>query len=417
MLGGMRRALFASIIIIASGCSSVVDRSNAGIEPLERGPAAPVAVGAKYAGWIAAAPLVLAAVPVGLAAWATPWADLADFADIVTAPGIALGWTFEACVGGPAKAAVSLAGEDDDDPRDVLLPWGFVVERYPSSSRAPEPVPDAIARAYAPSDAEVARIASALDAELALDPEATAVVPLEDARADLEVTLADGGGRSPLVLITPPNEGAVVARWMAARYARAGIHAAVIVPRDSLFLETPTLDARGIEERLRATVIEARAVTAALARRPDVERIVYVGVSAGGIFGAVLVAIEPRIERAALLMPGADLATLILTSDEATVEEWRERMAERGLDRDALARELARWIRTEPLALAPHVDPRRVVLFLARDDTRVPIAGGVALARALGGPETWILEGNHETAGCCFGFVLRRADELLLESR
>jgi hypothetical protein len=39
------------------------------------------------------------------------------------------------------------------------------------------------------------------------------------------------------------------------------------------------------------------------------------------------------------------------------------------------------------------------------------------LRAALGDPETYILEGDHDTAALCFGFILRRSERFLLEGR
>ena len=175
----------------------------------------------------------------------------------------------------------------------------------------------------------------------------------------------------------------------------------------------PDLSPSEVEDKLRRTVIEARAITAALGARPEVERLVYLGVSAGGIFGTLLLAVEPRIERAVLVLPGGDLARLVQVSEESSVTAYREAWAARGVPPAALAAAFAREVRTEPLTLAPHVDPRRVLLFLGAQDRKVPIEGGLALREALGRPETYVLAGNHETASVSFGFVLRQALEFL----
>src|SRR5437764_15441879 len=96
------RALILAAVVGLGGCSAVLGDANAGIAPLERGRGRVAAQGAKYAGWIASAPLVLATVPFAALAWATPWIDLADFADIVTAPALGLGYVFEGLIGLPA---------------------------------------------------------------------------------------------------------------------------------------------------------------------------------------------------------------------------------------------------------------------------------------------------------------------------
>lgn len=416
------------IVLALGGCSYALGHHNAGIAHLERapGPAGALATGAKYVGWAASAPLALALSPVSALAWATPWVDLPLAIDIVSAPGIGLGYLFQALVGYPARALCFWADppRDDDAPRAVEVwrappgpgpPWGLVRARWPLDveRRAPTPVaPDDVARYAVPERA--AALAREVDVALA---GATAEEPvclrLEDGAmpSALELTLADADDPRTLVLMTPPSEAAFAARWMAARFARRGAHAAVVVP-DEDFL-APHLDAPAVEAKLRAAVLLGRAVTDALAGRPEVSRVVYVGVSAGGIYGAVLLAVEPRIERAALLLPGGDMPGILARSQESSVVAWREAWAARGHGPDDLAREVRRHVVTDPLRLAPHVDPARVLLFLGARDTLVPTDCGVRLRRAMGGPETYVMAGDHDTACLAFGFVLRRVDEFL----
>jgi hypothetical protein len=87
------------------------------------------------------------------------------------------------------------------------------------------------------------------------------------------------------------------------------------------------------------------------------------------------------------------------------------------VDTAALRRELAEAVRTDPLRLAGFVEPRRVLLFLGASDTVVPVATGLALRAALGGPETYLLGGNHDSASVCFGFILRQSERFLLDGR
>src|SRR5438105_15461487 len=87
-------------LLAGAGCSMVVPDSNGGIAFFETapGPVGAAATGAKYAGWAAGAPAVAALVPLGAAAWATPWVDLPLATDVVTAPSVGLGYAFEAVV-------------------------------------------------------------------------------------------------------------------------------------------------------------------------------------------------------------------------------------------------------------------------------------------------------------------------------
>jgi hypothetical protein len=421
--------LVCVVVLFLPGCSYVVERSNAGIAFLEESPTpvAPIARGAKYVGWGLSAPAVLALTPVALLAWATPWVDLPLAVDVASAPAIGLGYTFEAIAGVPTHAVVAPWRENGRDPplTPPFVPWGFVVEHRqpPATPRPAQSLPAEIDAYYAVVDADVARLREEIETarRLARSSRATVTVPLHaGAPSALELYPAGGGrdsGRHPLILMTPPSKAAFAARYLARWFARRGVHAAVIAP-EKPFLE-PHLAPAEIEAGFRQAAINARTALRALAGLADVdrERLDYLGVSAGGVFGAGLLAVEPAIRRAALILPGGDLARIVAESDESTVTAYRHAWTQRGVDRDALVEAVAREVRSDPVRLAPFIDPRRVLLFLGAHDTQVPTATGLALWRAMGQPELYLLSGNHETASLCFGFILRRSERFLREGR
>src|SRR5262245_34167575 len=412
--------------LLAGGCSHLVERSNAGIVFLEDSRVGPVARGAKHAAWALSAPLIVAAAPVAGLAWLTPWVDLPLAVDINSAPAIGLGYAFEAIVGGSAYV-VTGAWRDEGGrakpPRWV--PWGFVLEHRPpaASPRPARPVPAAIDAYYAVDEAQIERLrAEIVKAVRATgssgDPRDTTVrVPLARGRPSaIELSVADGG-RRPLVLMTPPSKAAFAARYLARWLVRRGMHAAVIVPEGSFL--PPDLTPAELEADFRQAAINARLTLRALSGLDlvDPERLDYLGVSAGAVFGAALLAIEPTIRRAALILPGGDVPRIIGESEESTVRAYRSAWKRRGVDRDVLVESLRREIHSDPAHLAPFIDPRRVLMFVGARDTQVPTETGLELWRALGEPELYILSGNHDTASLCFGFVLRRTERFLREGR
>lgn len=417
-------AVALSLALLAPGCSHVLGRANGGIPAFEeaRAPVRQAAVGAKYLGWAASVPLLIATLPVAALAWATPWVDLPTAIDIATAPSLALGYTTQALLAGPVWLAFGWADDRAGEParpaplappRLPLTPWGLIVDHRPQTepARPAAPLPEALAARY-PLDREQAdRLAAALVADAARGA-SPRTARLQHLAGALEWYPADASGPAPLILMTPPSQATFAARYMAERFAGRGLHAAVIAP-DGVFLD-PALDAAGVERALRGAVVAARAAVEALLARPEVERVVFLGVSAGGVFGTLLLAVEPRVERAALILPGGDFPALVATSTESTVRAYREAWAARGVSPRALAQAFARELESDPLHLAPYVDPRRVLLFLGAWDEKVPIAGGLKLRDALGQPETYLLAGNHETASLGFGFVLRESEAFLL---
>jgi hypothetical protein len=418
--------------LLAAGCSHLVEPSNAGIAVLESSRAGPVARGAKYTGWALSAPLLVAATPVAGLAWLTPWVDLPLAVDINSAPAIGLGYALQAIVGGSAYVVTGAWRDEGGGEPPGWVPWGFVLEHRPAAAapRPAHPVPAEIDAYYAVDEAQIERLraeivtalrAAALPGDAPAGPgdaPAAAVrVPLaEGPPSAIELSLAPGG-RRPLVLMTPPSKAAFAARYLARWLVRRGLHAAVIVPEGSFL--PPDLTPAEVEASFRQAAINARLTLRALARLDavDPERLDYLGVSAGAVFGAALLAVEPTIRRAALILPGGDVPRIIGESGESTVRAYRLAWERRGVGRDELVERLRSEIRSDPENLAPFIDPRRVLMFVGARDTQVPTETGLELWRALGEPELYLLSGNHETASLCFGFVLRRSERFLREGR
>ena len=354
-------------------------------------------------------------------AWLTPWVDLPAAVDISSAPAIGLGYLLEAVVGGSAYL-VTASWRDNGArvERPAQVPWGFVVEHRPAaaSPRTTRRLPADIDAYYAVDEAEVTRlrdeVAQALRA--ARSPGVVRVPLAKGQPSALELSLAPGG-RRPLVLMTPPSKAAFAARYLARWLVRHGVHGAVIVPEGSFL--PPDLAPAEIETTFRQAAINARTALHALAGLDEVDpdRLDYLGVSAGAVFGAALLAVEPTIRRAALILPGADVPRIIGESSESTVRAYREAWRRRGVDRDALVEAVRGDLRSDPAHLAAFIDPRRMLMFVGARDTKVPTETGLALWRALGEPELYVLSGNHETASLCFGFVLRRSERFLREGR
>lgn len=433
--GAALLALFSFSLV---ACAHLVERSNAGISSLEEdsGPLGAISRGAKYSGWAISAPLVAGMTPVAALAWATPWVDLSDAVDIASAPAIGLGYLFEGLVGFPAKGVLSLVrkarGSEQARAPELaatgrpFVPWGFVVEHLEARrpARPAEEVPSEIQDYYGVSPEVLGEVRGefsrrVLKSKPDESPILTPLPPLS-LQATLEFYRAKGASPShprPLFLMTPPTKGAFAARYLAGRFARRGIHAAVIVPEKG-FLETH-LTPPEVEVRFRAAVVAARMALRVLREMNEVDagQVHYLGVSAGGIFGGVLLAVEPSIRRAVLVLPGGDLPRILKESEEPSVVAYRVAWKARGVDPETLRLQFAKDLRTDPQRLARFVEPDRILLFLGASDTVVPVATGLSLRAALGDPETYVLGGNHDTAAVCFGFILRRSERFLLEGR
>ena len=431
-------ALLALFFLSLVACSHLVERSNAGISSLEADPGLLGAIsrGAKYSGWAISAPLVAGMTPVAALAWATPWIDLSEAVDIASAPAMGLGYFSQGLVGLPAQGVLSLVrkarGSERAQPPELpatgrpFLLWGFVVEHLEAKrpARLAEEVPRAIQDYYGVSHEILGEVRGEFSRRVleSKPDESPILTPLPSLSfpATLELYRAKGASAlnpRPLFLMTPPTKAAFAARYLAGRFARRGIHAAVIVP-EKAFLEAHLTPAE-VEARFHDAVVAARMALRVLREMNEVDtgHVHYLGISAGGIFGGVLLAVEPSIRRAVLVFPGGDLPRILTESEESSVVAYRAAWKARGVDPETLRLQFAKEARTDPSRLARFVEPDRVLLFVGVSDTIVPVATGLSLRAALGEPETYVLEGNHDTAAVCFGFILRRSERFLLEGR
>ncbi len=424
----MKNLLLLIILItpLVSGCSLVLERNNGGIAAFEEGPppVATISRGGKYLGWAVSAPVTLALSPLAMLVSLTPWVELETAIDFSTAPTIGLGYAFQYVVGAPSYAAFScMTKKDLDKPftpsASDYMPWGLIAAHQPlmEPARPISQPPPEIIDYYKVTEAEVQNLRQLFSASNT-DGVKVVNVPKEyDLRGTIEFypaqTDEDLSSR-PLVLMTPPVEAAFAARYLARRYARKGVHAVTLIPENE-FLEAEHKP-KQLEAKFRAAVLIARTAIRALSTREDVDEqnIHYFGVSAGGIFGAALLAVEPMIQRSVLAFPGGNLPHILSESTEPGVSFYRESWLKRGMSKEEFNQRLKKHIRTDPLELAPYVDPQKILIFFGAKDTLVPIESGLELRKAMGNPEAYLMAGNHATASLCFGYILRRADRFLL---
>jgi dienelactone hydrolase len=222
------------------------------------------------------------------------------------------------------------------------------------------------------------------------------------------------GRRAPAVVITPILGGSYgLEQVMGAALARRGLHAAIVLRAESL-LGDGTEDETRLERVTRTAVIDRRRAIDWLEAQPDVGAIGALGASQGGITTVGLAAIDSRVQAAVVLLAGGDLGQVLSTSDEPRVVRWREaRLARVGGDVDALAARVRAAVTSDPLALAPHVDARRVLFGLTRLDDDVPYAAQLRLCDALGQPERFTLPTGHASAALALPYLVSRATGFL----
>lgn len=195
-----------------------------------------------------------------------------------------------------------------------------------------------------------------------------------------------GGGTYPLEEI------------FATSFARAG-YVCIIPHRPNIKDEIRDLE--DIDPLLRQSVHDVSRGIDWLQAQPNIDpgRIGLFGISLGAIRGTLVMAMDPRIRAGVLGLGGGDLPYILTHSGEKRLVAARDKILSRnGLDLKEGEARLRDAITYDPLALAPSVDPARVMMVIAAFDKVVPPKTSWELRRKLGNPETIELWSGHYTS-------------------
>ena len=228
-------------------------------------------------------------------------------------------------------------------------------------------------------------------------PSALNVFGSEDIRVDYYKH--KDAGRHPTVLLLPISGGIDFAvRSFARLFTSHGINCAIVHNRKVKVEQTQS--AEEVEAYFRQTVIDEQQVLDYLVARPEVDpnRLGCLGLSLGGIKASLLAAVDGRLKCAVLGLAGGSIADITMFSAEGRLKNYIESLEDLGVSRHFMHAELWEKVQTDPLRLAPYVDARKTLLFLAAFDQVVPAWTGKQLRQAIGGPQTLYLLAGHYTS-------------------
>jgi len=207
-------------------------------------------------------------------------------------------------------------------------------------------------------------------------------------------------GRRPGILLNPILGGDYpLERGICRFFARHGFHVAM-VHRKTLKI-SPEHDVAHLELLLRQGIVRIRQVVNWMEahERVDPAALGSFGVSMGGIAGIVAAAVEPRLRCHVVALAGGGIPEIVLGSPDVLLRKPRERyLAARHLDLATMESLLRQHVTTDPIRLAPYVDARRVLMFIALADRTVGTANALRLWRALDRPRVVFLPAGHYTA-------------------
>ena len=206
-------------------------------------------------------------------------------------------------------------------------------------------------------------------------------------------------GRRPAILFNPILGGDYpLERNVCRFFARHGFHVA-LVHRKTLKI-SPEHPVDRIELLLRQGILRIRQVVDWMEtqERVDPQRMGSFGISMGGIASVITAAVEPRLKVHVIALAGGSIPDILVTSKDTLLTKPRRRyLTKNHMDLKTLDAVLRQAIRTDPIRLAPYVDARHLLMFVAVGDRTIGRANALRLRRALGGPTTVFLPTGHYT--------------------
>lgn len=259
-----------------------------------------------------------------------------------------------------------------------------------------------------------ARIFGGYEADLPLEAEVVETKRAEGWRTEKVVITGLEGERIPLRLLLPERRDSgrvpcVVFLYGIGQDMRFFEQIAPVFAAHGVALAMPEQFSRGerrgtrrgagwdvwnVRERASRLVPETRRVVDYLAGRPEIDpaRLDFVGASYGGILGCAVVAMEPRLRRAVMVMAGGDFPLLFSSMT-------RRHRPESRFVWPALARTAAWFVSPfDPLRYVGRIAPRPVLFLNVKDDELIDRACAQALFDAAGQPKEEVWYGGAHDA-------------------
>ena len=156
-----------------------------------------------------------------------------------------------------------------------------------------------------------------------------------------------------------------------------------------------SMDPRETVRGMTQAVLDIRQAAGWLAARDEIDpvQIGVLGISLGGITGALALSIEPRLTKGCLLLAGGGMGEVAWQSVE--MSEARKRWTAAGHTKEEL---FAIFRTVDPVTYAKPVAGRKILMLNASRDEVVPPECTKALWRAFGEPEIVWWDAGHYTA-------------------
>ncbi len=218
-----------------------------------------------------------------------------------------------------------------------------------------------------------------------------------------------GPGRRPAILVNPILGGDYpLERSFCRFFARQGFHVA-LVHRKTLKI-SPEHPISHVEVLLRQGILRIRQVVDWMERQESVDasRMGSFGISMGGIAGIIIAAVEPRLRCHVVALAGGPIADILVSSHDPLLVKPRQRyLSSHNMSLPQLGEALRLAVRTDPIQLAPYINPRHLFMVIAVADRTIGTGHARSLWRALGRPRATFLPLGHYTAYLALPYLKR----------
>ena len=207
-------------------------------------------------------------------------------------------------------------------------------------------------------------------------------------------------GRRAAILLNPILGGDYpLERGICRHLARHGFHVA-LVHRKTLKI-SPEHPVSHLELLLRQGIFRIRQIVDWMEVQEcvDPQRMGSFGISMGGMASVMTAAIDPRLRVHVVALAGGSIPEVLVTSKDQLLTKPRARyLARNHIDLKTLEARLRDEVKTDPIRLAPYVDPHALLMFVALEDRTIGRANALHLWRALGQPHVVFMPFGHYTA-------------------
>jgi BAAT / Acyl-CoA thioester hydrolase C terminal len=219
----------------------------------------------------------------------------------------------------------------------------------------------------------------------------------------------DKSRKHPALICLPPTGGPIeIVKTFARFYAEQGYNTIAFYRREQFFNPKKTFDYNSL--LIRQSVIDVRRGIDFLETREAVDQsqVAVLGMSLGGILGALATVSDGRIGATVMLVSSGNLAEIMATSHYGRVAKFRRGMVKRyNLKNEAELLEFARPLmeRVDPVTYADRMDPARLLMINGYQDNIIKISAAQHTWQAFGRPEWRTLPIGHYSAFAMIGLA------------